>query len=414
MKKYSLITLTSSCFFIGSVVFAAPLQITFDGLKDLLTERNAKILVARLEKEAAATREGNLGRSFLPSLEVRGAQQSSKSGSIESKNQPAMGAELKVNLFNGGRDQIESEIRKITTDARAAHELRTLSEELQVTRKIFWEIIFIQEREALINSMIKINSQNLQAAEKRIRSGVATESDRVEFEMKAVDLTRNLAESQLQLTARKREFSVLAGLDNNTELIFPRELLHNHDFETVLKHEPKDHAFLYREYEIQSQTKALAAKSQSRAWWPQLDAYAAYSSGPESVSDTKTETTIGLKMTLNFANGLEATHEASALEKESLAAAHITKLKRQEVDLHIASELADLRFLHDQVHDAESNISRAEKYYKLTQSEYARGVKNSPDVLGASERLFDTKMKRIEIIRDFQTSKAHLLSKIGR
>ncbi len=414
MKKYPLIILTSTYCLISSVVFAAPLQITFDGLKDLLTERNLKIQSARLEKEAAAAREGNLARSFLPSLEVRRAQETLKSGSIESKNNPAMGAELKVNLFNGGRDKIESEIRKIATDASAAQELRTISEELQETRKIFWEIIFIQEREALITSMIKINSQNLQAAEKRIRSGVATESDRVEFEMKAVDLTRNLAESQLQLAARKREFTVLTGLDNNTEAIFPRELLHNHDFEAVLKHEPKDHAFLYREYEIQTQSKALAAKSQGRAWWPQLDAYAAYNSGPESVSDTKTETSIGIKMTMSFANGLEATHEAAALEKESLAAAHLAKLKRQEIELHVASELADLRFQHDQVHDAESNISRAEKYYKLTQSEYARGVKNSPDVLGASERLFDTKMKRIEIVRDFQISKAHLLSKIGR
>ena len=39
-------------------------------------------------------------------------------------------------------------------------------------------------------------------------------------------------------------------------------------------------------------------------------------------------------------------------------------------------------------HNAEENIKRAERYYRLTQSEYNRGVKNSPDVLGASQRLF--------------------------
>lgn len=414
MNKKILVILIGTCVFMGPTAFAEPLQITFDNLKSLLTERSSRIQTARLEKEAATAREGNLGRSFLPTLEVQGAQETSQTGSDVAKTHPVVSTELRVNLFNGGRDQIESEIRKITTEARTTQELRTLSEELQEARKLFWEIVSIQERENLIAAMIKINSQNLQAAEKRIRNGVATESDRVEFEIKSIDLSRSLAEFKLQFAARKREFLVLMGMDNSTELHFPKELLHSHDLETMLKYDTQDHKFLYREYEIQSQTKALAAKSQRRAWWPQLDAYAAYKSGPESLSDTKKEAIIGLRMTMNFASTQEAAQEAIALEKEATAATHLTTLKRQEIDMHIKNEIEALRFLHEQVRDSEANIARAEKYYRLTQSEYSRGVKNSPDVLGASERLFETKVKRIEIIQAFQISKSHLLSKIGR
>jgi hypothetical protein len=41
-------------------------------------------------------------------------------------------------------------------------------------------------------------------------------------------------------------------------------------------------------------------------------------------------------------------------------------------------------------------------------------VKNSPDVLGAADKLFDMQHKRLEIIRDFQVAKGHVLAKIGR
>ncbi|OYZ13487.1 MAG: hypothetical protein B7Y39_17580, partial [Bdellovibrio sp. 28-41-41] len=81
---------------------------------------------------------------------------------------------------------------------------------------------------------------------------------------------------------------------------------------------------------------------------------------------------------------------------------------------HIENEVAELKLLHSQVHDAEENIVRAEKYYKLTQSEYARGVKNSPDMLSASEKIFEVKNKRLEILKDFNLKQAHVLAKINR
>lgn len=103
-----------------------------------------------------------------------------------------------------------------------------------------------------------------------------------------------------------------------------------------------------------------------------------------------------------------------ALNKEAAADFERAEFKRREIEAHMENEVSELRFLHDQVHDAEDNIARAERYYKMTQSEYARGVKNSPDVLGASEKLFESRSKRIELIREFQVAKAHVLAKLGR
>ena len=74
----------------------------------------------------------------------------------------------------------------------------------------------------------------------------------------------------------------------------------------------------------------------------------------------------------------------------------------------------ELTFLHSQVHAAEENVKRATRYYALTQNEYSCGVKNSPDVVGASDRLLENQLMELRLLRDFQISRSHVLSKLGR
>ena len=105
---------------------------------------------------------------------------------------------------------------------------------------------------------------------------------------------------------------------------------------------------------------------------------------------------------------------AEVLIKEAGAAQVQTELAKREIEAHLETEMAGVSFLHDQFHAAEENITRATKYHELTKSEYARGVKNSPDMLGAAEKLFEMRHKRLEIIRDYQIAKGHILSKTGR
>jgi outer membrane protein len=404
---------------LSSSASAAKIDLTFEKLKEILEKRNSRVESTRLEVEAAKSRQGSLLRSFLPSVELSGAQESFAMGSRTQKTQPNYGAEVKVNVFNGGRDQIQSEIRDLTTQKREVQLERVFSEELQRARSLYWEIIYSQDHISLVEYSIKINNQNLTAAERRIRSGVATASDRFEFEMKSVDLKRDLDEAKLQLRNQKMELSIVLNVAPTDEIQINRQLGHDHNFEELLKHSPKDYAFLFKENELQSEATALNSKSQGRTWWPKLDAFASYRQFSEREKDfiqasERVETILGLKMTLNFPAGFESGREASALDFESQAHTKLMDYQRKEIEARIENEFLDLRLRHNQVHDAEENILRADQYYKLTQSEYSRGAKNSPDVLGASDKLYEMKHKRLEIIRDFQISKSNILAKIGR
>ncbi|MGE3387002.1 MAG: TolC family protein [Bdellovibrionales bacterium] len=406
-------------FFSSLQSVAQSVDVTYENLRSLLEERNIRLQASRLEQEAAEERQGSLGRSFLPSLELHGAQEYFQNGNEERKNQPTYGVELKINLFNGGQDQLESEIRGVSASKKTYQYLYEASQELQELRKLYWQILYSKEQLELLEAMIKINTLNLQAALRRIRSGVATESDRVEFEMKAVDLKRERDEESLRLTTKIRGLSVLLNYDLKMELKFPAKISHEHDFASMLQHSPRDHEFLYKDDELQGQVSELAAQKQGRVWWPKLDVYAAYNQYNEREKESlpwaeRKESVLGLKMTMSLSAGFESRREAASLSKQALALRKRAHFKKAETEVHMSSELDELKLLHDQVHDAEENIVRAERYYRLTQSEYARGVKNSPDVLGSAEKLYEAKKKRLEITRDFQVAKAHVLAKIGK
>ncbi len=399
--------------------YASAFEVTSQTLKSLIEGRNPKVSASKSETEAAGEREGLLVRSFLPSLEIYGAQENFTVGTSTQKSQPTYGAEARINLFNGGRDKIEDNVRLLDTRKRQFQTRRVLSEELEKARSQYWQILYLRDKLKLLTTSLEVNKQNLRAAQRRIKSGVATDSDRFEFEMKDVELRRELEETKVELSTKAQLLAILLGASPEAPLSFPEQLIHDHEYEALLKHDFKDHEFLFREQEIQAEQLSLKSTSSARAWWPKVDAFAAYNQFNQREKDPvnagdRTESVFGIRATISLPAGLEQSRESAALAKESSASTTIANYQKQEVEVHLFGEMAELRLLHDQVHEAEENIDRAERYYKLTQSEYGRGVKNSPDVLGASEKLFDMRHKRLEIIRNFQLSKAHVLSKIGK
>lgn len=411
----------------GSVFFLAVLwtvsargvAISSDQLKSLLEARSAKVGASKLDAQAAAEREGFFARSFLPSIEVQAAQENFKKGRGDSKSQPAYGVEARLNLFNGGRDRIRGDLRELKAREKNVGTQRTLAEELEKTRPVYWNLLFLRDKIELLKDTLQVNKSSLNSALRRIKNGVATDSDRFEFEMRAVDVERELAHAELQFKSESRLLALLLGLAAETTFELSEQWSHDHDLTSLLKHNHADHDFLVKESELQAEQMRLAAKEAGRVWWPRLDAFAAYNQFTERVedfadADDRKESVLGLRISMHLPEGLESLKESSALAQEAEAQRLRASFQRQEIDNHLNTEMLELKLLHDQVHASEENVERAERYNRLTLSEYMRGVKNSPDVLGASEKLYGMKYKRLEILRDFQVAKSHLLSKMGQ
>jgi len=388
-------------------------------LRSLLEARNEKVAGVSSAAEGAAGRSGSLVRSFLPELSVYGSQERFRKGQAEWKTQPSFGAEAMVSVFNGGRDGIYAEELSVRADRLKAESRVVVYEELLKAREAYWKILYYRDLLSLYRELEKENASSLQAAERRIRGGVATQSDRFEFEMKGLEIKQERGEAEVALSILQREFAALFGEELQGELTFTEPLAHDHEWEALLRHGELEHDFLSKPAELKAQEGSLAARRAARTWWPKVEAFAAWRQ-PNQLEENpllardRQEAVFGIRASVLLFDGGKGRVEGSALTQEARGAQALARYDHRQVEVEIHRETTELRFLHSQVHEAEENITRAKKYHTLTQSEYSRGVKNSPDLIGATEKLFTVRRKRLEILRDFQVAKAHVLSIIGR
>ena len=407
-------------FFNGSWFFNAySLEVNSKNIKSLIEQKNVRISASEWQIQAAKEREGILARSFFPSVKLSAAQENFTTGQNRNKTQPIYGIEGDINLFNAGKDKIESEIRDTTTRVQATYNQQTIYTELQKARSYYWEILYLKSKKDILTAAIEINKSNSLAAERRIKSGVATQTDRVEFEMEAINLQRELQLTDVQFKNNINMLKITLNLEESENFEFQEVLVHEHDFETMMNHTVKDFEFSFKDAELNAKINSLQSDKQRRAIWPRVDAFASYYQYNQREKDflsaiDRDEYTVGIKVTIDIPAGLESNRDAAAYHYQAKSAQNLAIIRRREIETHLKNEMNELNYLHDQVHNAEENIKHAEKYYRLTQSEYNRGVKNSPDVLGASQRLLAMRHKRLEIVKDFQLSKGHILSQLGK
>ena len=130
------------------------IEINSSLLKNLVETKNIRVEAAKLETEAALERTGSLLRSFLPSFELYGAQESFKIGKQDQKSQPLYGVEAKINIFNGGRDLLQSDIRDLQVQKKTFESARIESEVLEEVRNTYWEIIYFINNLIIVITLI--------------------------------------------------------------------------------------------------------------------------------------------------------------------------------------------------------------------------------------------------------------------
>lgn len=392
----------------------------FVDLKSMLEDQNERVRGRAIEAAAAENRRGTLLRSFLPTAEVQAGQERFKKGPLTELTQPLYGIELRMNLFNGGQDRLEDEQNSMIASRKRYEAQQVLADELAKAREIYWRILYLRDLNRLLTEARKSNKNGMVAAQRRIRAGVGTEIDRVEFEIRELNIKREIERTDLEMRNEARKLAVILGLSTETRFRFPEKLSHEHDWEEALKHTEEDHAFLVMPSELLGQEAEIESRKFRRSWWPKIEAFAAYRQLNQreemeyAEAEDRQESVLGIRLTMSLLDGFVGRREAAALSASAQASSLEARYLKNEADADVHGEIESLRLLHSQVHEADANIKLAERYNQLTASEYARGLKNSSDVAGAQEKLLSAQQARLEIVRDFQISKSHVLAKIGR
>ncbi len=408
-------------FFLIFITLTSPAraQVAVDStnLRTLVEAGNTNLQAKRLEVEASETRRGSLLRSFLPEVTAGVGGEHFKKGREEVKTQPEYGVEARVNLWNGGRDALTSDIRDLAAEGEKASLRRVTAERLSEAYSGYWRALYLRDWIETLKKARALNDESLKAADRRIASGVATRIDRLEFEMQSAEIGRQLRQAELEFEVARDDLALILG--TREALVINEKLAHAHDYEKELAHDESAMDYWTADTRIAADRLSVESRRDARGFWPRVEAVAGYwqltqlEEDPPDAAD-RTEAYVGLKVRMNLSAGFEEQREARAKRLEAEGLKLRSDKDRRAMALHMRTEMRELKRLHDQVHDFEENIGRAETYHRMTLSEYGRGVKNSPDVLGANLNLLEARQKRLESIRDFQIAKSHVKAKLGR
>ena len=402
----------------ASAASAETVRVEFDAIPELVRERNQAVAGAALQAEGARARQGSLLRSFLPTAALDAGLERFQTGEYSHHTQAYGSAEARLNLFRGGRDFWHAR----QTEGRAAAEAARASADLALqtaeARRAYLKLVHARELGLIVKEAQAENHKLVERADRRIRRGLAAETDRLEFEIGASQLKEDgesLAHSELQLRLR---LASLLGLPDGAGIDTPVKLEHAHD-ESLLT--TAFNAAAHREAALlaaQGRTARADAKHASLWWAPSLDAYAGkyqYTLRERDylAANLRDDFAVGGRISLRlFDGGAErAESRASRLEAEGTErrlSQHLSDLKAR---VRIIEE--DLKHDHELVHFAEERIELARRYLSSTLDEYDRGVKNSPDVLSAAQRLLNYRRQLSERTRDYMLTKTGLLQEHG-
>lgn len=393
---------------------AAPLS--YQQLPELLAS-NGEWKKSQALIEAADARRGALKRSFLPTLMARAGRESFTLGPGAARTQNYATLEANINVYNGGRDQFSEKAREASYAAGLADSDEIRRHVLSRTRDLWNAWRHHHEAVTILRDAIKLNQEHLKAANKRVRAGLTTEADTLDFKQYALELEQELAREEEEVDDHGNLIAAILGLSERPTL--PVAFAHVHDDKLLTEpFSPESHP---KTRAVLADAETLKANSiRSKRWWaPRVDVYGALThySDRQQFFDTaaqREDMAVGAMITVPLFDGGEARRETQALEHtrrgEELYAA---QLKRELLAEHDKA-LVHVKLTHNLLHKAGESKKLAERYMALTLSEYQRGVKNSPDVREANERLANARLNEAQTSWDHATARANLMGLLGK
>ncbi|MDZ4677164.1 MAG: TolC family protein [Oligoflexia bacterium] len=426
MKKSCILRTSLAVVLVPLIIFVSPpifaqssTKVSFEELPKLIQERNNHYKGARKFLEASGQKTGHLVRSYLPTLKAEVGGETFKRGTHSEMSQPYGAIGANINLFRGGKDKLEDDILDKNLELSKSETESIYEVELAKARRAFWNLVYQKELLRILKAAEEQNQMNLEAAVRRIKAGAATETDRLDFEMESTKFEQDIARLNLGIKNSMRELKVLIGLSETSQLETPEQIPHQHE-DQLLKMSVNAQNLREVRSLIANQEISENKKSQYYRWWvPNIDLYGAYGLHTfreiENVDQqNRKETVFGIKLTLDIFDGFQSKVAGSAhsLEAEGfrLEANQVSK----ELKARIDGAQDELKLTHDLIHSAEKILEQGKKYLQRTLSEYSRGVKNSPDVLGANQRFIEYQRRAIELKKDYQLAKTDLLAVLGQ
>lgn len=375
----------------------------FDDLFEKALQKNAQYGAALKEKEAAQLSVKAANSGFYPTLDAVAGW--------EDRHQEIEPAKGKVgylrgqwNLFHGFKDSAAGDRAQAELLAKEAS-LEIKKRELKLAlREAVSEMLYLHGLQEILTEEIKVAQTQKQMASKKVAAGLSSSVDNLEFDLRSDELEvqkRRIDQSHIE--THQKLFRIFGEelSDSDIDQVNFRGI---DEISQILKNSKIDHhpEILKAQADYSaSESERTMARSE---FIPRLDfEYALGRVSPTEESDAKfNESRVGLFLTIPLFSGFDssykmksATAQLGARERDKAQVSHNIRTEFETIKEKMKGAL-DLYQIN------ERKRVTAKKYFDMTLGEYRRGVKNSPDLVGATERLFDSEKQKYELQKDLE------------
>jgi hypothetical protein len=126
----------------------------------------------------------------------------------------------------------------------------------------------------------------------------------------------------------------------------------------------------------------------------------------------RVDTVLGVRLSIEW-DFTYLSSDASAAKLQSEGYEMLANHKQRTLEASIQTAKEELKHNHEIIHSSEARLGQVKTYVMKTLDEYNRGVKNSIDVLGATQKQLGFIKENAERRKEYQLTKGRLLALFG-
>lgn len=401
-------------FFIFALLFISLSAKALEGINILeknLFEKNQEFLALQMQMESKKALNSSLGSGYYPTLNIVGGLGQNQTDDRPIPEKGYLGyAEGRFNIYRGFKDQVINAQRNL--------DLQLIKLEIESKKRnlrsqlieIASNIIFLHKLQSILEEENKVTQIQKKMAAKKVAAGLTGSVDNLEFELRENEIQIEQKQINQQHQEAHQNFVRLFGEDIADSKFEKLDFSSAEKLTKIADQINLENTLDYQKTELRLKQFDLEKKEIKSEFLPSLDfTYGVGRITPSEDSPMKfNEFRYALLLTVPLFSGFDTYYKikAAALNYQSAEKLKVQTQNNIHSDFNITKiKILELSVLF-QINEKKLVISQ--KYFDLTLAEYKRGIKNSPDLVGATERLFLSKKKKYELLKELEILKVRI------
>jgi outer membrane protein len=394
-----------------AILFVTPHLFALSGADDLVKnmfQKNQQIQAFEENIGAQKSLTESAASGYYPTLNAVGGWQQNKTDEMATTEEGAVGyLEGSWNLFRGFKDLSVSHQKKVqfkTAQLDLQFEKKNL--ELQFIEAAS-DMILLHQFQTILDEEYKLTQTQKQMAAKKAAAGLTGSVDNLEFELRENEIQIEKKQIYQKHIEAHQTFLKLFGEDISDADIEKINFSPIEKLTQVPQSFKIENSIEYQRAQLALESRQYERQEIKSEYLPSLDL--TYSLGRITPTENRTsdfnESKYALQLTIPLFSGFDTYYKSKSSFQAEAAAEKSKNQTRYNVESEyntLKNKILEFGFLYQM---NQKKMVNTQKYFDLTFAEYKRGVKNSPDLVNATERLFAEKKRKFEILKELEVLK---------